>query len=123
MPVLPTDSLLNGLQSQGVVTLTVIVNGEEIPSTVQVYSVDVWHEVNRIPRAKLAIIDGNAAEETFSVSEDEWFVPGNEIEVQIGYQADESTVFKGIVTGQSIKVRSNGNSLLMVDCADPAVKL
>jgi len=123
MPVLPTDSLLNGLQSQGVVTLTVIVNGEEIPSTVQVYSVDVWHELNRIPRAKLAILDGNAAEETFSVSEDEWFVPGNEIEVQIGYQADESTVFKGIVTGQSIKVRSNGNSLLMVDCADPAVKL
>lgn len=123
MPVLPTNSLLNGLQTSGVVTHTVLVNGEAIPSTVQVYSVDIWHELNRIPRAKLAILDGNVAEETFSVSEDEWFIPGNEIEIQIGYQADENTIFKGIVTGQSIKVRPNGNSLLMVDCADPAVKL
>jgi Rhs element Vgr protein len=123
MPILPTGSLLNGLQSNGVVTLTIIVNGEEIPSTVQVYSVDIWHELNRIPRSKLGILDGNAAEETFSVSEDEWFVPGNEIEIQIGYESNEETVFKGVVTGQSIKVRSNGNSILMVDCADPAVKL
>jgi len=120
---LPTDLLQNGLQTQGVVTITVLINGEEIPSTVQVYSVDVWHEINRIPKAKLAILDGDVSEETFSVSEDEWFVPGNEIEVQIGYQADENTVFNGMVTGQSIKVRPNGNSLLMVDCADPAVKL
>ena len=123
MPVVPTDLLQNGLQTHGVVTLTVLVDGEAIPSTVQVYSVDIWHELNRISRAKLAILDGNASEETFSISEDEWFVPGNKIEVQIGYQANEDTVFKGIVTGQSIKVRSNGNSLLMVDCADPAVKL
>lgn len=123
MPLLPTDLLQNGLQTHGVVTITVLVDGQELPSTVKVYSVDIWHELNRIPRAKVAILDGNAAEETFSVSEEDWFVPGKEIEIQIGYQADEETVFKGIVTGQSIKVRSNGNSMLMVDCADPAVKL
>ena len=123
MPVIPTDLLQNGAQSRGVVTLTMLVNGEALPGTVQVYSVDIWQELNRIPRAKIAVLDGSAADETFQVSEEEWFVPGNEIEVQIGYQSEEEMVFKGIVTGQSIKVRPSGNSILMVDCADPSVKM
>lgn len=123
MPVIPTDLLQNGLQTHGVVTITILVDGEEIPSTVRVYSFDIWHELNRIPRAKIAVLDGSASEETFQVSEEDWFVPGNEIEIQVGYQSDEETVFKGIVTGQSIKVRSNGSSLLLIDCADPAVKM
>lgn len=122
MPLIPKN-LLSGLQTNGVVTMTILVGGEALPGFVQVFSVDIWHELNRIPRAKIAILDGNAAEETFRVSEEGWFVPGNEIEVQIGYQTEENPVFKGIVTGQSIKVRSNGNSILMVDCADPAIKL
>lgn len=123
MPVLPADILKNGLQAGGVVTWTILIDGEEIPSTVELYSIDIWHELNRIPRAKLAILDGSAAEETFKVSSEDWFIPGNEIEIQLGYRSDESTMFKGLVTGQSIKVRSNGNSILMVDCADHAVKL
>jgi Rhs element Vgr protein len=123
MPVIPTDLLQNGAQSRGVVTLTVLVNGEAIPGTVQIYSVDVWQELNRIPRAQIAVLDGSVADETFQVSDEDWFIPGNEIEVQIGYQSEEEMVFKGIVTGQSIKVRPNGNSILMVDCADPSVKM
>lgn len=123
MPVLSTDLLRNGVQTKGVVTLTLLAGGSPVPSSVSVYSVDIWHELNRIPRAKIAILDGNVSEETFHASNEDWFVPGSEIEVQIGYQAEDSSVFKGIVTGQSIKVRSNGNSILMVDCADPAVKL
>lgn len=123
MPVLPTDNITNGARTLGVVTYTIVVNGEKVPSAMQVYSLDVWTELNKIPRAKVVIIDGDPASETFSVSEGDWFVPGNDIELKIGYRSDESTIFKGKVTGQSIKARSNGNSILSVECADPAVML
>lgn len=123
MPVIPTNILRNGMRTDGVVTFTLLVEGSEVPSDVEVYSIDIWQEINRIPRAKIAILDGNAAEQTFNVSGEDWFVPGNAIEIHVGYSSDESAIFSGIVTGQSIKVRPGGRSLLMVDCADPAIKL
>ncbi len=123
MPVLPTDILSSNARTNGVVTHTILVEGEEVPSTVEVYSIDIWNELNRIPRAKVVILDGNTSDQTFKVSEEDWFVPGNEIEIQLGYESEENTVFKGIVTGQSIKMRSNGNSVLTVDCTDSAIKL
>lgn len=123
MPVLPTNNIANGARTSGVVTYTIMVDGREVPATVQVYSLDVWTELNKIPRAKVVVIDGNPAAETFSVSEGDWFVPGKNIELKIGYRSDESTIFKGMITGQSIKARANGNSILSVECADPAVML
>lgn len=123
MPVIPANLFRNGMRTDGVVTFTILVGGSAIPSDVEVYSIDIWQEINRIPRAKIAILDGNVAEQTFSVSEEDWFVPGKTIEIQVGYSSDETTIFSGIVTGQSIKVRPGGNSILMVECADPAIKL
>lgn len=123
MPVIPTNILQNGTQRDGVVTLTILVDGSVLPSQVEVYSVDIWQELNRIPRAKIAILDGSASEQTFRVSEEEWFVPGKPIEIMVGFSSDESMIFSGIVTGQSIKIRPGGNSILMVDCADPAIKM
>lgn len=123
MPVIPTNIFQNGLRRDGVVTLTILIDGVAIPASVEIYSVDIWQELNRIPRAKIAILDGNTADQTFSVSEQDWFVPGNPIEIQMGSGSGENTVFSGLVTGQSIKIRSNGSSLLMIDCADAAIKM
>lgn len=117
--------MLNDIQNRNrqtdLVTFEVLSDGSPVPQTVLVYSIDVWHELNRIPRAKLAILDGDPAEETFSASEEDWFVPGKEIEIKAGYHNDHSTIFKGIVTSQALKVRSNGRNQLTVDCCDKAV--
>jgi Rhs element Vgr protein len=115
------NELLNRNRQTDLVTFEVLVNGSALPQTVQIYSVDVWHEFNRLPRAKLAILDGDPAAETFSVSEEEWFVPGKEIEIKAGYHNDHSSIFKGIVTSQALKVRSGGRNQLTVDCCDKAV--
>jgi len=123
MPVIPTNILQNGTRRDGVVTLTILIGGTAIASWAEIYSIDIWQELNRIPRAKIAVFDGNAAEQTFRVSEEDWFVPGKTIEIKAGFSSDETPIFSGIVTGQSIKVRPGGNSILMVDCADPAVKM
>ena len=123
MPVIPDNILSNGMQTDGVVTFTILVEGSAIPAPGDVISIDIWQEINRIPRAKITILDGNAAEQTFSISEEDWFVPGKAIEIQVGYSSNETTVFSGIVTKQAIKVRPGGSSFLTVDCADPAIKL
>ncbi|MCB0570862.1 MAG: type VI secretion system tip protein VgrG [Phaeodactylibacter sp.] len=105
-----------------VVTHTIKINGEAISRRFQVMSILVMRELNRIPYCRINMIDGNAATQDFPVSAEDLFVPGNEIEALLGYYAEESTVFKGIITGHSIKVR-RGGAQLTVDCKDAAVKM
>ncbi len=104
------------------VSAAILIDGRAVPSDVEIYSIDIWQEINRIPRAKISILDGNLAEQTFRVSDEEWFLPGKSVEIQMGFGTEMDTIFKGIITAQSIKVRSTG-SVLMVDCADPAIML
>ncbi len=119
--------MLNGFMNRDkptdLVTFELLVNGEPLPQTVEVFSVDIWKELNRISRAKIVILDGDPAEERFKVSEEDWFVPGNEIEILAGYHSDNQSVFSGMVTTHSIKVRPNGGNRLTVECCDQAVKM
>jgi Rhs element Vgr protein len=123
MPVVPSYIFQNQSRREGVITFTILSDGTAVPATAEIVSIDIWQELNRIPRAKITILDGSASEQTFAVSEEDWFIPGKEIEILVGYSSDETPLFSGIVTGQTIKVRPGGNSILMVECADPAVKM
>jgi len=111
---------------QGVVTftLTVKVEGKSltIPSHVQMYGLTVSKEVNRIPYAKVLIVDGDPAAQDFEVSNEKWFEPGNEIAISMGYLNGEAPVFKGIVIKQQISVRS-GSSFLEIECRDTAYRM
>ena len=104
------------------VTFTIKVEGTEVPRTILIQSIVVQKEINKIPGAKIMILDGEPALEDFEVANQELFVPGKEIEIFAGYHSDESSLFQGIIIKQSIRVRSN-NSLLIVECRDKAIKL
>ncbi|MBI1227579.1 MAG: type VI secretion system tip protein VgrG [Bacteroidetes bacterium] len=104
-----------------VVTMKILSNGNELPSAYQVVGVVVNAEFNRIPTAKIVLLDGNAASQDFPISDSEDLVPGAEIEIQLGYRARENSVFKGLVTSQNLKIRQNG-SYLTIECKDKAVK-
>lgn len=80
------------------------------------------HEVNRISSATLVLGDGEAAKETFEISDKNEFIPGKNIEIKAGYRSVEKRIFKGIVVRHSIKIRKNG-SFLIIDCKDPSVKM
>lgn len=108
--------------SPGVVTATVLVDDQALPGRVAVRSIVVNREVNRIPSATLTVIDGVPALQTFSVSSEDFFVPGNKIEIKLGYSSEEETVFKGIIVKHSIKIRS-ASSWLIVECRDEAAKM
>ncbi len=104
------------------VTYKILVGGEEIPQTYQINSITVTNEINRIPTAMLVIFDGNPAEQNFPKSNEDYLIPGKEIEIKAGYHSDEETIFKGIVIKNSIKIRSAG-SFLTIECRDKSVKL
>jgi Rhs element Vgr protein len=105
-----------------VVTKTILINGGPIPDVAGVIGLQVVKEANRVPFAKLVIRDGSAAKEDFSISSGEFFIPGNEIEIQAGYSSDEKVLFKGIITKHALKTREN-SSVLMVECRDKAYKM
>jgi Rhs element Vgr protein len=99
---------------------TIKVNGEAVSSILAVKSMVIFNEVNRIPAASICIGDGDPALADWPVSNEELFVPGNEIEILCGYHGIDEPVFKGIVTRHSLRARQ-GRRELNVECRDKAV--
>ncbi|MES2649720.1 MAG: type VI secretion system tip protein VgrG [Bacteroidota bacterium] len=109
-------------QPKTVVTSTILSGGTAVSTAYHVLSVVVSKEVNRIPTALIVMVDGDVASQTFEISNTPDFEPGKEIEIKLGYQSSEETIFKGIVVKHSIKTRKN-NSVLMIECKDKAAKM
>ena len=120
---MPESRVISTSQPADTVTFTVLSEGEAIPRTISVQSIAIWQEVNRVPIAKLTILDGSPAQQTFSVSDQDLFLPGKAIEIKAGYHSDEATIFRGIVTRHRIKVRSNGANALIVECGHEVIKM
>lgn len=116
------DRTIPTAESQDLATQTIKINGEEISRTYQVMNLIVTKEINRISSARLVLTDGEASSSDFPASNSDLFVPGNEIEILAGYHSDEEIVFKGIVIKQSIKIRTEGASKLIVECRDAGFK-
>ena len=123
MPSSTGERLIPNDSRSDVVSLDVLINGTNVTNKHQLLSVNVTKEVNRIPSARIVVIDGNAAEETFKVSETDDFIPGNKIEIKVGRDGVNKTIFKGIILRHSIKVRQGGDSMLTVEAKDEAIKL
>jgi Rhs element Vgr protein len=105
-----------------VCTLALLVDGQDVSGDLQVRSIAVNRELNRIPTAAIQLEDGSAANGTFAVSNSDRFLPGKKIEIQLGYRSQNKTVFKGLIVKQRITVRKGGTAL-NVDCSAEAVKM
>ena len=99
-----------------------LTGGTLIPGAYHVISVSVSRELNRIPSAVIYLHDGEASRSTFEISNADAFIPGKEIEIQMGYRSQNDTVFKGVIISHSIRVRRN-SSMLIVECRDKAIKM
>lgn len=117
------STILPGTQKTDLVTFTIRTNGQEIPKQYQVTSVAVRNEVNRIPYARIAIYDGDAAAQDFAISNTDSFTPGSTVQITAGYDSDETAIFSGIIIKHSLKIRNDRSPLLILDCRDTAVKM
>jgi Rhs element Vgr protein len=105
------------------VTFTLKVDGEALPGTFGVVAIDISKELNRIPAASLVLFDGDAAKQDFEISSGEFLAPGKMLEIHGGYASDEMLLFKGVITGQRIKLKRRGDSWLCIEARDPAFRL
>ncbi len=120
---MPETRTIETPASSDLATQTIIINGTELERTYQIMSVSVGVEVDRIPFAKIVLLDGEAAQSDFKASNTDLFIPGNEIEILSGYHSDEAPIFKGIIVKHSLKVRSSGSAMLIVECRHKAFKM
>lgn len=98
------------------------ISGEDIPRTIGVMSVHINKTVNKVSFAKIVLKDGDVSTGEFELSSGELFIPGNEIEITAGDIEDQTTIFTGIITKQSVSIRSNRSSHLVIECKHKAVK-
>lgn len=117
------DPLVNNDSKSDVATYDILVDGKVMDPSFQLLSLSVMKESNRIPVAKLIFRDGEAAEKEFSLSNDAAFVPGNKIVIKIGRDTTNVQVFAGIIIMHAVKIKSNGNSELHLECRDEAVRM
>ncbi len=107
-----------------VITRKLFVNGVAVPDTVgQVSYLSVNKTFNKIAYAKVLLQDGDAAGRDFLVSNQATFKPGNTLKVQLGYDGEATTVFEGIILKHAVKARSGGQSQLVIEAKNKAIKL
>lgn len=114
--------LLSAAQSMDLVSHLIKIDDTELPASIQVLAVVIHKELNRVPFAKLTILDGDPSLTDFPLSNEALFVPGAEVSISLGYHGSTEQVFKGIVIAQRIRIREGG-SQLMVECRDASYKM
>lgn len=116
-------STTSEISSGGIATFSIKINGNAISETLNVFSVHVEKKVNRIPTAKIVILDGEPNTGQFEASSSSTFLPGATISIEAGYDSKNELIFKGIITSQSLRIDSLIGSALEVECRDAAVKM
>lgn len=106
-----------------VASYDILVDGTAINPSFQVLSISISKEINRIPVAKIVFRDGDAAERNFSLSNEDVFIPGKSIRINIGRDGNNTQAFKGIIIRHAIKVKENGDGELNIECRDEAIKM
>lgn len=115
-------SLIATGQSPDLISHTILVDGDELPETIQILGINVHVELNRIPFAKLIILDGDPTAADFPVSNEPLLLPGKAIEISMGYRSVNETVFTGVIVTHRLKIR-DGVTQLIIECRDESTKM
>lgn len=117
------NTLVPNNSKNDVATYDILIDGNALDPSFQLLSLSVAKESNRMPVAKMIFRDGEAAEKTFTLSNNAAFVPGKKITINIGRDTTNKQVFKGMIITHAIKVKTSGSSELHIECRDEAVSM
>jgi phage protein D/phage baseplate assembly protein gpV len=106
------------------VSVKFIVEGKEITQDpAGLMSLSIYKEFNKIPTAKVIISDGKVEKGSFDKSGSAKFRPGKNTDIQLGYQNETDSIFKGIIVKHAISASTQRASVLELECKDPAIKM
>jgi Rhs element Vgr protein len=94
----------------------------EVSGRIQVIDISIYRELNKIPYATIRIADGSAADSDFEIGNSGEFSLGKSIEIKLGYNTDDESVFRGIIVGNSHAIHGR-QSTLVLTCKHEAVKM
>lgn len=110
-------------ENSNIVSFEVKADGNPVPGTFSVLKVEVTKQINRISVAEITLSDGSPSTATWPVSDSATFVPGASVEILAGYAQTNTSIFKGIVVKQSLRIEEGEGPILVVVCKDKAVKM
>ena len=111
-------------QPTDIVSFKILSNKNPLNPDYSIQSIEVFKSFNKISFAKISMADGDVSKQDFPISsKDDSLIPGNEFEIQLGYQGKPKTVFTGIITRHSIRSNKNKASSLAIEAKDKSVKL
>ena len=111
------------IEISGLATFAIKVAGTAIPGKLSVLSVYVEKKINRIPVARIVLLDGEPNTGKFDASSSATFLPGAELSIEAGYDSANAVIFKGIITQQSIRINNLVGSVLEVECRDKSIRM
>lgn len=98
-------------------------DGKALSSVVPIVSVDIYYNINMIPKAVVVIEDGEMSKGAFPLSDGKELAPGSEITIKLGYGTSTTPVFKGIVVRHGISISKNGRSCVKIECRHKAISM
>lgn len=111
-------------QNPDLVSIKIKVDGNEIDHCVLI-SVETTKKINIVPKARLRLQQGDVlASGTFPTDEEDYFKPGKEIELEIGFHQETVSIFKGIITKTENSTPSQDSVIeLSIECQDKAFRM
>ncbi|WP_323816523.1 type VI secretion system tip protein VgrG [Cellvibrio sp. NN19] len=109
--------------TSGVVSFNILVDGTALSTSIEIISIDISAWVNRINTATLVLNDGDMPEAKFPNSDSATFVPGATIKIQLGYDQTVTDIFTGVIIKHSVKITSQNDARLVVECKDKALAM
>lgn len=107
------------------ISFSVEVNGSKLKDTIEVKSILIDKEINRIATASIRVLDGGAfgvSNEAFENSDGPDFIPGNSVDIYMGYGGKNEKVYAGIIISQRLVVKRN-DAYIDVVCKDKSLAL
>jgi len=110
-------------QDSDLISYSIFIDGTEMSEEKELLSAEITREVNKIPTAKIVIIDGDASKEEFEISEKDGYEPGTPIRIAAGYHQKLETIFEGVIVTHGAKVKESHGSELTIECIDKVAAL
>jgi hypothetical protein len=95
----------------GVTVVTLTSEGRVLDQAYAVLSLEIRKELDRIPEARLTLLDGSVAAREFTLSDTPFFAPGKRVQIALRHEGEggpDRRVFDGLVVRHAVEARAGG---------------
>ncbi len=111
-----------GKNAAKLVTFKIYSEGSPVGDKYELKSLSVTKEINRIGRATLEFMAGDMPDKDVPLSNADTFKPGKTIKIEAGYESENEILYEGLVVSHGLRLPSSGDTALVIECRDFAIK-